>query len=132
MGVIFGWLRRRKLAEKLRFYEAQKKSGRRYATTAVKLLTVKVRIVFQRGEIVDREEREKEVTLKVVVVVVPANKFVELETCVERLDEENGRVMSEGEPNAAIWTEALDLQATEMTAPAVAARSLTRRCWGRI
>ena len=38
MGVIFGWLRRPKLAEKLRFYVARKKSGRRYATIAVKLL----------------------------------------------------------------------------------------------
>ena len=38
MGVIFGWLSRRKLAEKLRFYVAQKKSGLRYETIAVKLL----------------------------------------------------------------------------------------------
>ena len=41
MGVIFGWLRRPKLAKKLRFYEARKKSGRRYATIAVKLLKLK-------------------------------------------------------------------------------------------
>ena len=40
-GVTLHWLRGRKLAEKLHFYEAQKKSGRRYATTAVKLLTSK-------------------------------------------------------------------------------------------
>jgi len=38
LGVIFGWLRRQKLAKKLRIYVAREKSGRRYATTAVKLL----------------------------------------------------------------------------------------------
>ena len=37
MGVIFGWLRRPKLAEKLRFYEASKKNGRISATVVVKL-----------------------------------------------------------------------------------------------
>ena len=71
-------------------------------------LTLKVRIVVERGGIVNREEREEEVALKVIVVVVPANKFVELETVVERPDEENGRAMLEGESNAAIWTEVLD------------------------
>jgi hypothetical protein len=41
LGIIFGWLRRRrrKLAEKLRFYVARKKSGRISATIVVKLLT---------------------------------------------------------------------------------------------
>ena len=40
LGVIFGWLRRPKLAKKLRFYVARKKSGHRYyAITVVKLLS---------------------------------------------------------------------------------------------
>ena len=39
-GVTLHWLRSRKLAEKLRFYVAQKKSGRISATIVVKLLTV--------------------------------------------------------------------------------------------
>ena len=41
VGVILGWLRRPKLATKLRFYVAQKKIGLRYEATAVKLLNIK-------------------------------------------------------------------------------------------
>ena len=38
VGITLGRLRRQKLAEKLIFFGSSKKSGRRYATTAVKLL----------------------------------------------------------------------------------------------
>ena len=77
MGVIFGWLRRPKLAKKLRFYVARKKSGRRYATIAVKLLSIieqfQERIFmgqprqrkkrYSADDDIDEEERTKEVVI---------------------------------------------------------------------
>lgn len=86
------------------------------------------------------EQSEKEVTLEVTAVVIPPNKFVEIQALEKCVDDKNGRTVTPGEPNAAIRTVfcnqlfellLLDLEATEMTIPAVAARSPTRRRVGR-
>ena len=86
------------------------------------------------------EQSVKEVTLKVTAVVVPPNNFVEIQALEKCVDDENGRAVMPGEPNAASRTVfpnqlvelfLLDRKATEMTIPAVAARSPTRRRVGR-